>query len=256
MGDGKALQMGTSHELGQNFARAFDIDYLDADGHAGAVLDDLVGLVHPHGRRPDHVPRRRRTACGCRRGSRPIQVVVLVVKRRGRRRRRGAAQLAAELDGARACASQLDDRVDTAFGRRAVDWELKGVPVRVEVGPRDLAEGVVTLVRRDRRTKEAVARGAARGRRDRPAGGRSRPTCWPRPRADRDARTADVATLDEAIEAGRDRLRPHPVGRPSATRARPRLAEHGITVRCLQRPDGGVPDDLEGPLVALVARAY
>ena len=43
---------------------------------------------------------------------------------------------------------ELDDRVDVSFGRRATDWELKGVPVRLEVGPRDLAEGVVTLVRR------------------------------------------------------------------------------------------------------------
>ncbi len=47
MGDGKALQMGTSHELGQNFARAFEIDFLDSDGRAAAVLDDVVGLAPP-----------------------------------------------------------------------------------------------------------------------------------------------------------------------------------------------------------------
>ena len=47
MGDGKALQMGTSHELGQNFARAFDIQYTDADGHAAAGLDDVVGRRRP-----------------------------------------------------------------------------------------------------------------------------------------------------------------------------------------------------------------
>ena len=47
MGDGKALQMGTSHELGQNFARAFDIDYLAADGQRELRLDHLLGHLHP-----------------------------------------------------------------------------------------------------------------------------------------------------------------------------------------------------------------
>src|SRR5687768_17705561 len=51
---------------------------------------------------------------------------------------------------------RLDDRVDTGFGRRAVDWEIKGVPVRVEVGPRDLATGEVTVTRRDLNEKATV----------------------------------------------------------------------------------------------------
>src|SRR4029078_4687997 len=49
---------------------------------------------------------------------------------------------------------ELDVKTETSFGRRLVDWELKGVPVRVEVGPRDLAAGAVTVARRDTRTKE------------------------------------------------------------------------------------------------------
>ena len=71
----------------------------------------------------------------------------------------------------------------------------------------------------------------------------------------RDARTATVATIEDAVEAGRTgfaRIPWEAVG----DEGEDRLAEHGITVRCLQRPDGGVPDDLEGPLVAVVARAY
>ena len=52
--------------------------------------------------------------------------------------------------------AELDTRTDLSFGRRVVDWELKGVPVRVEVGPRDLASGVVTLVRRDSGAKDTV----------------------------------------------------------------------------------------------------
>ena len=59
MRDGKALQMGTSHELGQRFSRAFDICYLSAEGVNRALLDDVVGFVDPHARRVDHVPRRR-----------------------------------------------------------------------------------------------------------------------------------------------------------------------------------------------------
>src|SRR5207237_10065103 len=66
-----------------------------------------------------------------------------------------AAAFAAELKAA-GHRVELDDRVDTGFGRRSVDWELKGVPVRVEVGPRDLAEGNVTIVRRAAGSKETV----------------------------------------------------------------------------------------------------
>ena len=58
MRDGKALQMGTSHELGQRFSRAFNIGYLSAEGATAALLDDIVGLVDAHARRTDHVPRR------------------------------------------------------------------------------------------------------------------------------------------------------------------------------------------------------
>ena len=57
MGDGKALQMATSHELGQNFARAFDMTYTDANGQVADVLDHVVGVVHPDGGRSDHEPR-------------------------------------------------------------------------------------------------------------------------------------------------------------------------------------------------------
>src|SRR5437868_1674255 len=82
----------------------------------------------------------------------PVQVVVLLVRNEEGAGERAAA-LAAELVAA-GHRVELDDRVDTSFGRRAVDWELKGVPVRVEVGPRDLAEGNVTIVRRDAGTKD------------------------------------------------------------------------------------------------------
>src|SRR5665213_75877 len=153
MRDGKALQMGTSHELGQNFARAFDITYLDESGKqeyvwqtSWGVSTRLMGaLVMVHGddnglRLPPRLA--------------PVQVVVILARADD-----GAAEaavtLAAELrsSGLRV---DLDTRTDTSFGRRVVDWELKGVPLRVEVGPRDLAEGVVVLARRDTGTKTSV----------------------------------------------------------------------------------------------------
>src|SRR5690349_20889950 len=145
MGDGKALQMGTSHELGQNFAKAFDIVYSSAEGrqeHAwttswGTSTRMLGGLIMSHG--DDNglrVPPRLA----------PIQAYVMVVKDGD-----GVTAAATKLRDALRDAGVrvgLDDRVDTAFGRRAVDAELKGYPVRIEVGPRDLAAGNAVVVRR------------------------------------------------------------------------------------------------------------
>ena len=92
-----------------------------------------------------------------------------------------AEALAAELTAA-GHRVRLDDRTDTSFGRRSVAWELKGVPVRVEVGPRDLAEGNVTVVTRHRREKENVAVSAVAEHGRRRPGARSRPSSWRRRR--------------------------------------------------------------------------
>ena len=154
MGDGKALQMGTSHELGQNFAKAFGIQFSSDTGAQEYVWQTswgastrLVGaLIMAHGddaglRLPPRLA--------------PVQVVVLLV-RDEEGTRRAAEALVDELRAA-GHRVRLDDRVGTSFGRRSVDWELKGVPVRVEVGPRDLALGQVTVVRRDRHEKRQRA---------------------------------------------------------------------------------------------------
>ena len=219
-------------------------------------MADVVGHVDPHGRRADHGPRRRRRAAACRPGWRPSRPWCCWCATRTVRATppRPLARRAARR---RASGSQLDDRVDISFGRRATDWELKGVPVRIEVGPRDLAEGEVTLVRRDTgeqgaawpsaRSPRAVA-DAARGR--------SRPTCSPTATERRDARTVDVHDARRGHEAGSRGFARVP-WRPWARRARRRLAPRAITVRCLQRADGCVPADEDEPgLVAFVARAY
>jgi prolyl-tRNA synthetase len=209
MGDGKALQMGTSHELGQNFATAFGIEYLSAAGQQetawttswGTSTRMVGGLIMVHG--DDNGLRLP-----------PVQ-----------------------------------------FGRRAVDWELKGVPLRLELGPRDLSAGQVTVANRQAGGKNplpladastTVVAMLADAQRDMLEGCRTA----------RDARITDVADAAEAVEAcaeGWARLPWSALGERGETE----LAQSSLTVRCLTRADGTVPDsDTEADLVAYVARAY
>ncbi|MCU1346390.1 MAG: proS, partial [Acidimicrobiia bacterium] len=161
MGDGKALQMGTSHELGQNFAKVFDTKFSSEAGAQeyvwqtswGVSTRMVGGLIMSHGderglRLPPSIA--------------PIQVVVLVIRDEPEVQA-AAEQLARELKAA-GVRVNLDNRTDISFGRRAIDWEIKGVPLRVEVGPRDLANGEITLVRRDLASKENQALNGLAGR--------------------------------------------------------------------------------------------
>jgi len=252
MGDGKALQMGTSHDLGQNFAKVFDITYLDDQGDSqlchttswGVTTRMVGGLIMAHGDdRGIVVPP----------ALAPTQVVVLLVRDEDGAGE-AAAAIARELQDA-GLRVRLDAQVATSFGRRATDWELKGIPVRVEVGPRDLKEGTVTLVRRDTGDKQPVAVGEV---------ARRAAELLPVVQADllaaatrrRDERTVDVGSLEEAIEAGQVGFArvPWDLVRDGGEA---RLAEHAITVRCLQRADGSLPDSEDEPdLVAYVARSY
>ena len=166
-----------------------------------------------------------------------------------------AAALVAELKAA-GHRVRLDDRTDTSFGRRSVAWELKGVPVRVEMGPRDLDEGNVTVVTRHRREKQNVPVGAVAGTVAAILAAAG-PELLAEATAARDARTADAASLEEAVEAGSvgfARVRLGALGPDGEDR----LAQHALTIRCLQRPDGSLarPDDPEDDLVAVVARSY
>ncbi|WP_329455416.1 proline--tRNA ligase [Streptomyces sp. NBC_01497] len=252
MGDGKALQLGTSHELGQNFARAFNTQYLSKEGTQelvwqtswGASTRMVGGLIMSHG--DDNglrVPPRLA----------PVQVVVLAIKEDGAVLS-AARQLAARLKEA-GVRVQVDDRTDTPFGRRAVDWELKGVPVRVEIGPRDVAAGTAMLARRIPGGKEPVALDALPGllpgllEED-------QAQLLRESRERREARTVDVATIEEAVEAsatGWARIPWADLG----VEGEAKLAEQGVTVRCLVGEDGSVPqsDDTPGT-IALIARAY
>jgi prolyl-tRNA synthetase len=253
MRDGKALQMGTSHELGQNFARVFDTTYSTEQGtleHVwqtswGTSTRMVGGVIMAHG--DDHGLRLPPNLA-------PVQAVVIVV-----RGEEGAGEAAAalarelEMHGVRV---ELDDRTDVGFGRRVVDWELKGVPVRIEVGPRDLTHGSVTLVRRDTNEKGptpilGLPKHVAHLLTDMQAGMLAEATAL------RDARIRDVASVDEAVDACRDGWGRIDWQALRAVDGEAALREHGITVRCLQKVDGSLPDSEDEPdTVAFVARAY
>ena len=252
MGDGKALQMGTSHELGQNFAKAFDIQYLDASGtqqHAwttswGVSTRMVGGLIMAHGDdRGLRLPPRLA----------PIQVVVMAVRDDADVLARCAA-LADELRAA-GLRVHLDDKVEVSAGRRATDWELKGVPVRLELGPRDLADEVVTLVDRISGEKGpvalagiAVATAAALDA--------SQQALYDGAAARLAAATVDVSTLEEAREAsltGFARVPWSVIGADGEAQ----LATSAVSIRCLVRADGSLPlSDDEPDLIAVTARSY
>jgi prolyl-tRNA synthetase len=254
MGDGRALQMGTSHELGTNFAVAFGMQYLDDEGALqpcwttswGTTTRMIGGLIMCHGDQDGlRIPPRIAH----------IQVVVLVVRDDDAGTVAAEARRIAEELKAAGIGVRVDDQTATGFGRRVTDWELKGVPVRVEIGPRDVGEGVVSLARRDQRSKETVP---AAGLADRVAGllEEIQTSLLDEATAFRDSRTTEVATVEEALEAAKSGFAVLPwsaVGDDGEDR----LAADGITVRCLQRADGTVPDDYDEPdLRAIVARAY
>ncbi|MFI7503057.1 proline--tRNA ligase [Streptomyces sp. NPDC049687] len=253
MGDGKALQMVTSHELGQNFAKAFHTRYLTKDGtqeHVwqtswGSTTRMIGALVMTHGDDDGlRVPPRLAE----------VQAVVLAIK--------GDEAVLAKVrelgDRLRAAGIrvQVDDRTDVPFGRRAVDWELKGVPVRIEIGPRDLENGTAMLARRIPGGKEPTALDGlvellpAVLEED-------QALLLRQSRERRESRTTDVSTIEEAVEAataGRWARIPWAV---LGEEGEARLAEHAVTVRCLVAEDGSVPDDGDAPgNVAVVARAY
>jgi prolyl-tRNA synthetase len=252
MRDGKALQLGTSHELGQGFAKAFGTEYSDADGvrrhpwqTSWAVTTRLIGaLIMVHG---DDRGMRLPPAVA------PAQVVVLLVKDEG-----GADDAARRLVDelrARGVRVRLDDRVEQPFGRRAIDWELKGAPLRVELGPRDLASGHATLVSRARESKEPIPiDGAARRITDALAGEQS--ALLADARRLMDDRLVAVESLADAIEQGGSGLASLPWSAIGIDGER-ELGRHGITVRCLHQPDGTLTSDRDAEgLVAIVARAY
>ncbi|MGH3768578.1 MAG: proline--tRNA ligase [Pseudonocardiaceae bacterium] len=252
MGDGKALQMGTSHELGQNFARAFDVRFLSAAGQReyvwqtswGVSTRMIGGLIMCHGDDSGlRVPPRLA----------PVQAIVLVVRDDTAVRAR-AHQIVDELRDA-GVRAVLDEQTDVSFGRRAIDAELTGIPVRVELGPRELAEGKAILVRRIPGTKEPVALTALLPEIE-TALRADQQTLHDQALARRETASPFVESFDQAREAascGWARIPWSTLGEQGEAA----LAEYAITVRCLTRPDSSVPDSGDEPdLIAWIGPAY
>jgi prolyl-tRNA synthetase len=251
MRDGKALQMGTSHELGQNFARAFGIQFSDRDGRlrhvwqtSWGVSTRLLGaMIMVHG--DDHglrVPPRLA----------PIQVVV-VVARSGEGVIEAATAVVDDLERA-GVRVELDDRVEISLGRRIIDHELRGVPVRVELGPRDVAARQAVVARRALTEKDTVPLRALvelpQMLADDQAALLTQATTL------RDGRTRPAQSIDEASDIAGDGVARLP-WRDCGVDGEDRLASAGVSVRCLVREDGEPVDDPDADGVdALVARAY
>lgn len=161
MADGRALQMGTSHHLGQNFSKPFDIKYLGRDTAehfawqtSWGVSWRLIGaIIMVHGDDKGLIIPPRVA---------PIQLVIVPIhKDKDAELVKGkAAELAAELKSA-GIRVHLDDRDEYTSGWKFNEWEMKGVPLRINLGPRDIEKGQVEFVRRDSREKVLSERGKA-----------------------------------------------------------------------------------------------
>ena len=162
MQDGKALQAGTSHYLGQNFAKAFEVQFQNKDKElqyvyatSWGVSTRLVGaLVMSHSDDAGLVLPPKLA---------PVQVVIVPILKAG-------ADNAAILTAASRIAEpfgddvrvRVDDRDNVSPGWKFNEWELKGVPIRIEIGPKDVQAGQAVLVRRDTGQKTAVPEGEIR----------------------------------------------------------------------------------------------
>lgn len=156
MGDKRALQSGTSHNLGQNFAKAFEIQYLDKNNKqqfcwttswglstrfVGAIImahGDDQGLVLP--------PRLA-----------PIQAVIVPIHKSDEERDSVLVVANRIRESLGALRVHLDDREEQTAGWKFNEWEMKGVPIRIEIGPKDVEKNQVVLARRDVPGKEGKA---------------------------------------------------------------------------------------------------
>jgi prolyl-tRNA synthetase len=166
MGDKKALQSATSHNLGQNFAKAFNIQFLDRDNQlkhcwttSWGLSSRMIGaIIMVHGDDQGLILPPRLA---------PIQAVIVPIWHSDAERAgvlESARALVGELDGIRV---KLDERDDVSPGFKFNDWEMRGVPLRIEIGPRDVTQGSLVLARRDvpgKPGKVTVPRAGARQR--------------------------------------------------------------------------------------------
>ena len=199
MQDGRALQAGTSHNLGQNFARAFDITYTDQQNTiqyawttSWGVSTRLIGaLIMTHSDDEGLVIPPRLA---------PTQVVVVPIYRNDAERSvvmEAVQRMTAEWKGR--LRFKIDDRDNLTPGFKFNEWELKGVPIRVEIGPKDIEKGSVAIARRDQPGREGKSFVPQDGLTDRLTAllEEIQQALYRRALTFREEHTADVATYDE-----------------------------------------------------------
>jgi len=156
MPDGKALQMGTSHFLGQNFSKPFDVKYLDETNTEtfawqtswGVSWRLIGGMIMTHGDDKGLILPPKIA---------PIQVVIIPIYSNDDKDSviQKAHQIKDDLSKIE-LRVHLDDREQLTPGFKFNDWEMKGIPIRIEIGPKDIAKKQVVLVRRHNRTKTSI----------------------------------------------------------------------------------------------------
>jgi prolyl-tRNA synthetase len=257
MRDGKALQAGTSHNLGQHFAKVFDITYQDEQGKrqhvhqtSWGVSTRLIGaVIMTHGddqglKLPPRIA--------------PIQAVVVPIWRKDEERSAVGefiTKVSAALRGR--VRLHVDDREQYTPGWKYNEHELRGVPVRLEVGPKDVAKGAVMSVRRDNRAKESIPLEMLADRLPALLDEVQR-ALFESARAFREENTATAGTLQEleAHFAAKRGFVAVPWDGNAAFEAEVK-EKTGATMRCVpldQAPWRGLARD--GQEVALFARAY
>ncbi len=155
MRDGKALQMGTSHMISQSFAKAFNMSFQSRTGELaypsltswGVTTRLIGGIIMTHGDEHGLIMPPKVA---------PIQIVIvpILIGKENDQVLAAAEQLKTELSAS--FRVKLDDSDAATPGAKFYRWELKGVPVRIELGPRDLAQGAATIVSRVDRSKQSV----------------------------------------------------------------------------------------------------
>ena len=195
MGDGRALQAGTSHDLGQNFAKAFDITFQARDksvqhvwGTSWGVSTRLVGgVVMTHGDDSGLILPPRVA---------PYQVVIVPIGRDNWREtvlpKAQEIQQQLRSAGIRVTLDERDERPGWKFS----EWELRGVPLRVEIGPKDIEKSAVLVARRDTREKQSLAMDGLATRIQQLLDDVQR-TLFDRARTFRDEHTQRVSTYEE-----------------------------------------------------------
>ena len=154
MPDGKALQMGTSHFLGQNFSKPFDVKYLDENNSEifawqtswGVSWRLIGGMIMTHGDDKGLVLPPKVA---------PIQVVIIPIYH-SKEDKENVLQKACQIkDGLsdNGIRVNLDDREQLTPGFKFNDWEMRGIPIRIEIGPKDIAKNQIVLARRHNQTK-------------------------------------------------------------------------------------------------------